>query len=130
MSVAPSRRARLISIAEAAGSLQAAMAPHSRLPWTSGFRAGSNSKRPALLQIKRELLSFGQRYLERVERHRDQPVVADDADQIDHAGLAQLLLRVFERCARHAPRGQQFGRKIVDRLLVGLRELRRRTRAD
>src|SRR5205823_13111494 len=61
------------------------------LPSSSGSRAGSNSKRGNdLLHIERRFLALGEWNLERIQRHRHQAVVADDADQIDHAGEPDL----------------------------------------
>src|SRR4051812_28455011 len=94
-------------------------------PLPQGERAQKQPPLPAVwadsprsLCIEGELLAFRQRYLERVQRHRHQPVITDDADQIDHAGLAQFFLRALEHRVGYAPRRQQLCRKVVDRLLV------------
>src|SRR5437868_10128980 len=54
------------------------------------------SARPALLLLKRKRLIRRRRHAEHVEDHRYQHVVAEDADKLDHGGLAEQVAHARE----------------------------------
>src|SRR5262249_5363143 len=76
------------------------------------------SSRPALLLLKRKRLIRRRRHPEHVEDHRYQHVVAEDADKLDHAGLAEQVAHAREGLIPDAARLIELLDEVVDRALV------------
>src|SRR5262245_3522711 len=88
------------------------------IPQPTGSVLHYFSSRPALLLLKRKRLIRRRRHPEHVEDHRYQHVVAEDADKLDHAGLAEQVAHAREGLIPDAARLVELLDEVVDGALV------------
>src|SRR5579885_2036990 len=96
---------------------------HAPQAGSSKRRGAPSFRRPQVL--KGIFVRIRDRNLERVDRHRDQRVIAENADELDETAAAQQTLGEIVRRLRDAALRNELASELVDRFFIVLGQARR-----